>query len=139
MPPPRGVALMLLLLLRLTAHAAAPARHDDQRLSPAACVRNPGGGGPAALRTELQRGAEAVVCGVRAHLMTVPANGLGVWRYSPKPREVQLNPVGFTGRTEAVLVFDVRAFTRGVVGVVARQQAEDAFGQLRADLGLGLQ
>ena len=84
----RGVALVLLRMLRMlrmvllttVVHAVNP------RLTPAACVRNPGGGGPAALRTELQRGAEAVVCGVRAHLMTVPANGLGVWRDRPKPR-----------------------------------------------------
>ena len=133
----RGVALVLLRMLRMVllttvVHAVNP------RLTPAACVRNPGGGGPAALRTELQRGAEAVVCGVRAHLMTVPANGLGVWRARPSPQEVQLNPVGVTGRTEAVLVFDVRTFTRGAVGVASRRHAEAAFAQLWADLGLGL-
>jgi len=94
MPPHRyrhnGAALVLLRMLLLTTvvHAAS----KSIRLTPAACVRNPGGGGPAALRAELQRGAEAVVCGVRAHLMTVPANGLGVWRGSPKPKEVQLGP-----------------------------------------------
>jgi hypothetical protein len=87
MPPHRyrhGVALVLLRMLLLT--TAVHAVRKCIRLTPAACVRNPGGGGPAALRTELQRGAEAVVCGVRAHLMTVPANGLGVWRDRPKPR-----------------------------------------------------
>ena len=50
-------------------------------------------------------------------------------------QEVQLNPVGVTGRTEAVLVFDVRTFTRGAVGVASRRHAEAAFAQLRADLG----
>eukprot|EP01052_Picozoa_sp_SAG31_P044638 SAG31_NODE_7857_length_1582_cov_1.264329_4_plen_124_part_00 len=80
---PRGTALLLLLLLLLLpVHAV---RHE--RIAPLACVRNPGGGGPA---MELPRGAEAVACGVRAPLATVPANGGGMkWRASPKPKEVQ--------------------------------------------------